>query len=963
MPDRSRLLIVSNRLPVTVARENGSVRLERSTGGLATGLRGPHERSGGLWIGWPGDAGDLDDAAHGELDRLLADLHAVPVWLDAEEVKRFYEGFSNEVLWPSFHYLMEQVPPAAQDWDTYFRVNERFAAVVEAHHHPDDLVWIHDYQLMLVPRLLRQRLPDARIGFFLHIPFPAPEVFRTLPHHERLLEGLLGADLVGFHTPAYLRHFAASVLRSLGATPDVDRIHVDGRDVRLGVFPMGVDAQKFSALAGDPTVVDEAAALRGTDHQAVLVGIDRLDHTKGVPRRLLALETLLRRHPDLAEHVRLVQVAVPSRTGVEAYQELRNTVDALVGRINGTFGTPRWVPVHYVYRSLDERALVALYRAADVMLVTPVRDGMNLVAKEFIASRTDEDGVLVLSEFAGAASELPEALLVNPYDVDRAADVYYAALTMPERERHTRMQNLRRHVRMHDVHAWASSFIEALAAASRADLRSRRHFTPRPQLDALVDRMRAASHLVLLLDYDGTLVPFAGRPEQALPDGALLELLRGLATRRDTDVHVVSGRTREAIEGFLGGLPLTLHAEHGFWTRPGGSHEWKSRPMPPLEWRERVLPILQQTAANTPGALVEEKTTSLAWHYRMVEPEFGMSQANELRLHLHELLGNTPVEVTTGEKVIEVRPHGINKGLIAADVLASARSDALIVAIGDDGTDEDMFAALPASAIAIHVGPRPSRALWRLPDVRAARRLLGAIVADLDQPVPARSPMTHSAPEPFRFRTRLTLTKLTGRQAADLAELLEHLRVVPLSVVFHHTHHFLVQHQHLYPEPPNDFAFWVTNVLQEDRLGERLAAIDTVRFEHLGELRDQLVGVIEDFIEARQALRTAPAGEEFHFKDAVSFILPTPHEAHTLPELADALKVVGASSITYHLFEARLRVGADDNDFSRWIEQGIGAPELAGAIRRLDPYSFTTEGLRTRLVDLIESYDEEGTPS
>jgi len=287
---------------------------------------------------------------------------------------------------------------------------------VASHYQPGDLIWVHDYQLLLLPQLLRRRLPDARIGFFLHIPFPAEELFRTLPERDEVLEGLLGADLVGFHTPAYLRHFAAS-LTLLGLTVDIDRVQLSNREVRLGVFPMGIDADSFGSMAQSPDIEEEVRAIKGNGNQRLLVGVDRLDYTKGIPRRLLAYERMLELHPELRERVRLMQVAVPSRTNVEAYQEYRSVVDGLVGRINGVFGTPHWVPVHYIYRGISESELVALYRAADVMVVTPLRDGMNLVAKEFVASRTDEDGVLVLSEFAGASWELPEAIQVNPYDV------------------------------------------------------------------------------------------------------------------------------------------------------------------------------------------------------------------------------------------------------------------------------------------------------------------------------------------------------------------------------------------------------------------------------------------------------------------------------------------------------------------------------------------------------------------
>jgi trehalose 6-phosphate synthase/phosphatase len=719
-----RLLIVSNRLPITVRRVRDRIDVIRSPGGLATGLRGPHERSGGLWIGWSGAPEDLDDHRAQRLARRLEEQRLVPVSLTASEAERYYEGFSNEVLWPLFHYRLDQLPLHIEDWDAYVAVNKKFADAVAAHHAPGDLVWVHDYQLMLVPQMLRERIPDARIGFFLHIPFPSSEVFRTLPSREAVVDGLLGADLIGFHTPAYVRHFASTVLRVRGVEVDVDRVHVGARAVRLGVFPMGIDTAAFVALAQDPSVVAEAERFRSPDGAALFVGIDRLDYTKGLPRRLLAFEHLLDAEPALRERIRLIQVAVPSRTGVRAYRKLRAQVEAMVGRVNGRYATPHWTPVHYIYRSLSQSDLVALYRAADVMLVTPVRDGMNLVAKEFVASRVDGGGVLVVSEFAGAAAELGEALRLNPYDVAGSAAVYRRALALPEAERRSRMEALRKRVLRFDVHAWAETFIEALEASSA--LRGPTPTEEAARIEHAARAMRSAEHLLLFLDYDGTLVPFADLPELAAPDAEILGLLRVLAMRPRTAVHVVSGRSHSVLDAWLGSLPIALHAEHGLWSRTADG--WRQRALPSPRWRERVLRILEHFTVRTPGALIEEKTASIAWHYRMAEPDFGSFQAHELRVHLTELLSNLPVEVLSGEKVIEVRPAGVNKGMIVADAMAAMPPGTLVAAMGDDRTDEDLFAALPSGGIAIHVGLRPSAIPLQLQSVADVRRLLRSLV-------------------------------------------------------------------------------------------------------------------------------------------------------------------------------------------------------------------------------------------
>ncbi len=723
----SRLLIVANRLPIAVSRVDGALHVERSPGGLATGLSGPHSKSDALWIGWPGDIQDLSGDEHRALEQRLAELRAKPVWIPPEDLKEFYEGFSNGALWPLFHHLLDQMPLHVHGWDAYERANARFADEVCRQYTEGDLIWVHDYQLMLLPKMLRDRMPDARIGFFLHIPFPASELFRTIAHRERLLEGVLGADLVGFHTAGYMRSFASSLLRVLGIASNVDRVYYGQREVRLGVFPMGVDTEKFATLADSPAVRTRTAELCAMDDCAIVLGVDRLDYTKGIRRRLLAFEKFLYDHPEFHGRVRLIQVAVPSRTSVEAYQDFRNEVDASIGRINGAFGTAQWAPIHYLYRGIDEVELSALYCAADVLLVTPVRDGMNLVAKEFVASRTDDGGVLVLSEFAGAASELAEAVMMNPFDVDRAAEIFHRALTLPADERLVRMRALRRRVLSYDVHHWVRSSLESLEEASdQPD-----HAVPISQraarLEAVGQQMRDAPALLLILGYDGTLVPFASAPELSRPDEELLELLRRLAARPNTDIHLVSGSSRDVIEQRFGDIPIALHAEYGFWERARGASSWQGGEMPSQAWREPVVAILENFTARTPGSLVEEKTVSVAWHYRMAEPEYGAFQANELVIHLTQMLSNEPVEIVSDDKLIEVRATGVNKGLVVPRLLDDAPRGAFVVAMGDDRNDEQLFAALDGHGTSIHVGDGTSRAHLRVPDIDSARRLLAGL--------------------------------------------------------------------------------------------------------------------------------------------------------------------------------------------------------------------------------------------
>jgi trehalose 6-phosphate synthase/phosphatase len=727
-----RLILVSNRLPVTVKLDRGEINVTRSSGGLATGLRGPHEQSGGLWIGWPGDVSRMNDAQRRVLANHLEEMRCVPVHLTGVEVSRYYDGFSNAVLWPLFHYLLDRIPPHSQEWEVYRAVNEKFADAVARVYRPGDLIWVHDYQLCLVPRMLRARLHGATVGFFLHIPFPASEVLRILPWREQILEGILGADLIGFHTFTYRSHFASSVLRILGISTPGDRVFIDGREVRLGVFPIGVDAQTFGRLAEDPDVRAETASIRADARgERILLGIDRLDYTKGIPRRLLAFERLLEHEPHWRGKVRLIQVAVPSRDKVPSYQEFRRNVHELVGRINGSFSSVNWVPIHYVHRSLTEKNVAALYRAADVMLVTPLRDGMNLVAKEFVTARPDEDGVLVLSEFAGAAAEMGEALQVNPYDIETMAHVYSDALRMPEDERKLRMRSLRQRIASRDVHHWAQSFIDALGGERGPGAAARTTLTSSDDLRALAARLRSAERLLLLLDYDGTLVPFARSPDLAAPDPPLRELLGALAAKPGTRVHVVSGRRKEPLERWLGDLAVGLHAEHGYWSRLAPDRPWIAMEDVSVAWKLEVRRALDHATAMTPGALVEEKTASLAWHYRMAEPELGAARAEELWHRLEHALRGTAAELLRGEKVIEVRPTGVSKARVVERVLSHLEPTLpTIAAMGDDRTDEDLFLALPPDAIAIAVGYRETVARYRVATPRAARELLERVVAE-----------------------------------------------------------------------------------------------------------------------------------------------------------------------------------------------------------------------------------------
>jgi trehalose 6-phosphate synthase/phosphatase len=722
-----RLVLVSNRLPISITRSEAGFEVRSSSGGLATGLRGVHERGESTWVGWPGMELSTDEE-RAQVKRELEKHDIVPVHFSAAEMERFYEGVANGVVWPLFHYMIDRVPSVIRHWEDYVAANERFADEVAAHATEDDLIWVHDYHLLLLPALLRARLPKARIGFFLHIPFPSSDVIRVFPRREAVLSGLLGADLVGFHTFNDQRHFSASLLSVLGLEADVDRVDVEGRSVQLRVFPMGVDAQAFQTLAAEQPVLDAMRRLRAAHGDEKLVlGIDRLDYTKGITRKFLAIELLLERRPEWRGKFRLLQVAVPSRENVSAYRELKREIEEIAGRINGAHGTLHSAPIHYVYDSVNQVELTGSYRAADVMLVTPLRDGMNLVAKEYVASRVDGDGVLVLSEFAGAASELPEALIVNPYDVEAIAKTLERALEMGEEERRGRMMALRAKVASRPVDVWAETFVATLRE-TRAPHQPRVLGTDVREMNRIAREIADAAELFLALDYDGTLVPIRETPDAARPDPELTSLLGELCSLEGVHVAIVSGRSRESLAEFLGAFPLALAAEHGVWIRPLDG-DWRCNvDVDSLPWREPVLKMLWEYTGRTPGSRIEEKTAGLAWHYRSADRQLGAARARELRLNLVQALAQQPVTVFAGRKVVEVRPQSVDKGTAARALLEALSREAAVVAMGDDRGDEDLFRAVAPQAYTFAAGPGPTRARFRLFGPEGVRALLWAII-------------------------------------------------------------------------------------------------------------------------------------------------------------------------------------------------------------------------------------------
>lgn len=726
-----KLIIVSNRLPVTAKRSEKGFAYQGSVGGLATGLGAFYKDYDSVWVGWPGIPDEtLGTGEHETLREGLAGEGCAPVFLSEQDLEHFYRGFCNNTLWPLFHYFLLYTVYRDDYWASYVKVNEAFADAVLEVAQPEDTIWVQDYHLLLLPGMLRERMPEATIGFFLHIPFPSSEVFRLLPWREELLKGLLGADLIGFHTYDYLRHFFATVRRLLGhdqVLPGKLVLLVDDRLVRVDAFPMGIDYGHFEALARADQTQDEMKAMRQKfGGEKIILSLDRLDYSKGLLHRLEAFDLFLQQHPEYKGKVTLVLKAIESRAGIRQYDELKRNLDELVGRINGRHSSISWMPIWYLYQYLPEPSLVALYRLADVALLTPLRDGMNLIAKEYLASRVDERGALVLSEMAGVARELPEALLVNPNDRRGIAAAIRAGLEMPEEEQRRRNRVMRARLSRYHVVRWAQDFMDGLNAIKRlqGDFSAKR-LSPEVRAE-IAQRYRKTRRRLFILDYDGTLRRVAATPEEAAPDTELVDLITALAAPEENQVVLVSGRDRPTLDSWFGQLPVGLIAEHGVWVRPQGG-TWST--VEPLDdnWKAEIRHVIELYVDRTPGSFLEEKDYSLVWHYRKADREFGDIRVGELKEDLAQLTANFDLGILEGDRVIEVKHAGISKGRAVMRWLEQDPWE-FVFAAGDDRTDEDTFSVLPPDAYSIRLRLKPSLARFSLPSPEELRRLLRELV-------------------------------------------------------------------------------------------------------------------------------------------------------------------------------------------------------------------------------------------
>ncbi|QNL51139.1 bifunctional alpha,alpha-trehalose-phosphate synthase (UDP-forming)/trehalose-phosphatase [Olivibacter sp. SDN3] len=723
----SKTIIVSNRLPVKITEENNSFSFRPSEGGLATGLGSIYKDGDNIWLGWPGLEVDNEERQQ-EICKHLEKLNLIPVFLSEDEIKRYYEGFSNELLWPIFHYLSTYANFDYQNWLSYVQVNQKFADVILAHLEPGDTVWVHDYQLLLVPGLVRLKQPDVSIAFFNHIPFPSQELFRLIPWRKELLMGMLGADLLGFHTFDDVRHFISAATHLLPVHADANRLRVENRIVLAEPFPMGMDSDKFSQLGSDPTVVDHIQSFKQSfEHKKVILSIDRLDYSKGIIQRLNAFELLLEKNPEYIEKIILYMIVVPSRDTVPQYKRLKDEIDRLVGHINARFRTFEWHPIAYFYHGYPIEIISALYNVADVCLVTPMRDGMNLVSKEYVASRNDNTGVLILSEMAGASKELNDAILVNPNNISEVRKALVYALNMPKAEMEERMKAMRDVVFKFNIKHWVKIFINRLRDVKRMQQNSMANLVKSSIQQAIREKYAAAGNRLLLFDYDGTLVGFKKEIDEASPDPGLYNLLDQFVADEKNTLVIISGRKHTTLEKWFGNKNYDLIAEHGAWRKlPHGS--WEQLPGLSTNWKNEVCKLMEDYTDKTPGSSIEEKSYSLAWHYRKVQKGLGDLRANELMDNLQYHLNTHGLKMLDGDKVVEVKNADVNKGRATLNLLHDKDYD-FILSIGDDRTDEDTFKALPEFAITIKVGSNLSAAKYYLENQQEVRDLLHSLIA------------------------------------------------------------------------------------------------------------------------------------------------------------------------------------------------------------------------------------------
>ncbi|KAF3449388.1 hypothetical protein FNV43_RR10116 [Rhamnella rubrinervis] len=785
---QERMIIVGNQLPLRVHRkDNGEWDFSWDEDSLLLQLKdGLGEDIEVIYIGCLKeeiDPDEQDDVAQ----TLLDSFKCVPAFIPPELFSKFYHGFCKQHLWPLFHYMLPLSPDLGGRfdrtlWQAYLSVNKIFAdKVMEVISPDDDFVWVHDYHLMVLPTFLRKRFNRVKLGYFLHSPFPSSEIYRTLPVRDELLRALLNSDLIGFHTFDYARHFLSCCSRMLGLSYQSKRGYIGleyyGRTVSIKILPVGIHIGQLQHVLNLPETDSKVAELRDQfKDQTILLGVDDMDIFKGISLKLLAMEQLLIQHPDKRGKVVLVQIANPARGRGKDVQEVQSETHATVSRINKAFGRPGYQPVVLIDIPLQFYERIAYYVIAECCLVTAVRDGMNLIPYEYIICRQGNEkldetlglnptslkkSMLVVSEFIGCSPSLSGAIRVNPWNIDSVAEAMDSALVVPEAEKQLRHEKHYRYVSTHDVAYWARSFLQDLERACRDHVRRRcwgigfglgfRVIALDPNfrklsIEHIVSAYKRTKNRAILLDYDGAMM--LPSSINATPSTEAVGILNSLCRDPKNIVFLVSGKDRKTLtEWFSYCELLGIAAEHGYFLRPNLNADWETCvSIPDFYWKQIAEPVMQLYAETTDGSTIESKESALVWNYQHADPDFGSCQAKELLDHLESVLANEPVSVKSGQNIVEVKPQGVNKGLVAERLLSTMKKKSIlpdfVLCIGDDRSDEDMFEVIMsakdtlspvAELFACTVGRKPSKAKYYLEDTSEILRMLQGLANASEQ--------------------------------------------------------------------------------------------------------------------------------------------------------------------------------------------------------------------------------------
>jgi len=688
------------------------------------GLPGDLETVEGQKISW-NELNENSDMKESLISELYHELKQIPLLIDPETLHSYYNGYCKSVLWPLFHYILQNYTSGRKEneyWEAYKLVNQIFTNKIVEIYQPGDLIWFQDYHFLVAPSLLREAIPTSTIGLFLHTPFPTSEIFRSLSKKKDILKGILGSNLVGFQTYSYCRHFVSNCTRILGLESTPRGVEYNGSFTSVEIFPIGIDVENLQKELATSSVMKKIASFKERyAGKKIIIGSDKLDKTKGVEYKLKAFQKFLRLYPEWQSKVILIQLTIQGSDD-ENNNALQTEISEMVARINGEFGTIEHQPLLYYQNKIDRSEYIALLSVADVALITSLRDGMNTMSYDYIVCQKDKFGPLILSEFTGVAGSLSDALMINPWDQTGIAHLIYEALTMPKEEQIIKYKQLYKIVSTQTVQSWAKSFVTELLRNSHSYDPS----VPIPLLERnnIREKYLQTKKRLIFFDYDGTLTPICKTPAAAVPSIEMLAALRSLTYDPNNVVFIISGRDQAFLDKHLGHIRnLGMSAEHGFLIKYPGGVWINCESETDLSWKKDVEEIFNFYTERTQGSFVEQKKCAITWHYRLADPDYGAFQAKECQNHIeNSVLSKYPIEILHGKKCLEVRPLSVNKGEIVRQLINVHLDCDFVLCVGDDRTDEDMFKALASSDVpkdsmfTTIVGPpsKKSIAQWRV---------------------------------------------------------------------------------------------------------------------------------------------------------------------------------------------------------------------------------------------------------